>query len=137
MIFIYLIFLDLLQDSDIKNDTDIISVVERLATKQNLVADGTRDYILPTIPGKHSDLKSISAETLSDVMNGKYDIEISRVTIVDCRYPYEYDGGHIQGAINLYTKDNVYNLLNQPVTEGKPHILVFHCEFSSERGPKM
>ena len=28
------------------------------------MADGSRDYILPTIQGKHSDLKTISSETV-------------------------------------------------------------------------
>ena len=120
-----------------ENTIEIKTVVERLVTEQRLIADGSRDHILPTIPGKHSDLKSISPETMSDVLNGDYDAEFSRVSIVDCRYPYEYDGGHIQGAVNLYTKDEVHSLLKQPVTTDKPHILIFHCEFSSERGPKM
>ena len=114
----------------------IIDAVDKLTTDTDLVADGSRDYTLPTILGKHSDLKSISAETLADVLNGEYDDKLGHVTIVDCRYPYEYDGGHIKGAVNLYTKDDVYSLLQKSTTE-KPQVLIFHCEFSSERGPKM
>ena len=30
-----------------------------------------------------------------DVISGKYDEAIGSVLIVDCRYPYEYDGGHV------------------------------------------
>jgi hypothetical protein len=33
---------------------------------------------------------------VADVVSGKHDDVIGNVTIVDCRYPYEYDGGHIQ-----------------------------------------
>ena len=36
----------------------------------------------------------------------------------------------------MYTKDAVYSLL-QKKTSDAPHVLIFHCEFSSERGPKM
>ena len=114
----------------------IIEAVERLESR-DLVADGSRDYTLPTIPGKHSDLKSISPETVADVVRGKYSKEFGQVTIVDCRYPYEFQGGHIRGAVNMYTKDEVHSLLQTPVTSEKPHVLIFHCEFSSERGPKM
>ena len=117
-------------------DEDIILAVERLETC-DLVADGSRNYTLPTISGKHSDLKSISADTMADVLAGRYSDRLHKVTVVDCRYPYEYEGGHIQDAVNLYTKDAVSELLNTPVTPERCHILIFHCEFSSERGPKM
>ena len=42
----------------------------------------------------------------------------------------------IQNAVNMYTKDAIYSLL-QKKTSDAPHVLIFHCEFSSERGPKM
>ncbi|KAL4238965.1 M-phase inducer phosphatase 1 [Mactra antiquata] len=115
---------------------EIIEAVERLESR-DLIADGSRAYTLPTIPGKHGDLKSITAETMVDVVNGKYKENFGKVTIVDCRYPYEFEGGHIKGAVNMYTKDQVHSLLQTPSSTDKPHVLIFHCEFSSERGPKM
>ena len=36
----------------------------------------------------------------------------------------------------MYTKDAVFSLLQKPTSDA-PHVLIFHCEFSSERGPKM
>ncbi|KAL4238966.1 M-phase inducer phosphatase 1 [Mactra antiquata] len=115
---------------------EIIEAVERLESR-DLIADGSRAYTLPTIPGKHGDLKSITAETMVDVVNGKYTENFGKVTIVDCRYPYEFEGGHIKGAVNMYTKDQVHSLLQTSSSTDKPHVLIFHCEFSSERGPKM
>ena len=108
-----------------------------MTTERDLIADGSRDYTLPTIQGKHSDLKSISPEILADVMKEDYKEKLGHVTIVDCRYPYEYEGGHINGAVNLYTKDDVNSLLQNISQSHKPRVLIFHCEFSSERGPKM
>ena len=63
----------------------IIDAVDRLTTDKDLVADGSRDYTLPTIPGKHSDLKSISCDTMADVLVGRYDEQTEKVTIVDCK----------------------------------------------------
>ena len=115
---------------------DIITAVERLESR-DLIADGSRDYTLPTISGKHSDLKSISADTMAEVLNGVYSDRLHKVTIVDCRYPYEFEGGHIRGAVNMYTRDAVNTLLETQTTSGKRHVLIFHCEFSSERGLRM
>ena len=33
---------------------------------------------------------------MADVVDGCYDDKLGHVTIVDCRYPYEYEGGHIK-----------------------------------------
>ncbi|XP_060595614.1 M-phase inducer phosphatase-like [Ruditapes philippinarum] len=124
------------EGGDYLNSNNIIEAVERLESRE-LVADGSRCYTLPTIPGKHGDLKSISSETMADVLEGKYTEKLGNVTVVDCRYPYEFEGGHIRGAVNLYTKDAVNTLLQGTPTSEKPRVLIFHCEFSSERGPKM
>ena len=82
---------------------------------------------------------------MADLLNGKYDDVVNKFITVDCRYPYEYEGGHIEGAENLYTKLDIYNKFlkgdefRQSSCEDpkKRNILIFHCEFSSERGPNM
>jgi len=71
-------------------------------------------------------------------VTGAYASTIDHVTVIDCRYPYEYKGGHIDGAINLYSKAQIQAFLEKTVTSSsRKHVLIFHCEFSSERGPKM
>ncbi|XP_060573388.1 M-phase inducer phosphatase 1-B-like [Ruditapes philippinarum] len=118
--------------------SSIIQAVDKLSTESDLIADGSRVNILPTIPGKHSDLSAISPETMSDVLDGVYDSSVDKVTVIDCRYPYEFGGGHIKGAVNLFTKESIKQFIQETVTSPtNNHVLIFHCEFSSERGPKM
>jgi rhodanese-related sulfurtransferase len=105
------------------------------------------------------------------VLAGQYSNFFTEVIIVDCRYPYEFDGGHIevrynycccsllvaghstflggsplapfasahglQGAINLPLLESIEEKF--PVDRDLPDrdktIIIFHCEFSSKRGP--
>lgn len=81
--------------------------------------------------------------------------------MIDCRFDYEYSGGHIEGAINLPTSSQVEDFflshgpdhplygsadeLPAPTKSGCPDpagnakktILVFHCEFSCKRAPTL
>ncbi|KAH7984235.1 hypothetical protein HPB52_018348 [Rhipicephalus sanguineus] len=53
----------------------------------------------------------ILPSTLADVLQGKYDSVVGDYTIIDCRYPFEFDGGHIkdlctpQGYVPMRHKD--------------------------------
>lgn len=95
--------------------------------------------------GRHSDLKSISVQTMAKLLNGDYKDSVASFKVVDCRYPYEFEGGHIRDAINLFTHDQIITELVHIKTEAPKvvpegpmrNIIVFHCEFSSERGPKL
>jgi len=108
-----------------------------------LIGDCSRQYALPVLAdGRHHDLKEISAATLVDLLDGKFNVNY---TLIDCRYPYEYDGGHVRGALNLYTEAQVYKQYfedrggrkRNPSSLAEREVLIFHCEFSVERGPRM
>lgn len=43
------------------------------------------------------DLRFITPDTLTDLMAGRFEDRFDEVKIIDCRFPYEYVGGHIQG----------------------------------------
>lgn len=59
----------------------------------------------------------------------------SGIIVVDARYKYEYEGGHINGAINITTNEDLRNLYYR--YKDSNVVIVFHCEFSSMRGPRV
>jgi rhodanese-related sulfurtransferase len=76
--------------------------------------------------------------------NKKFCKHFDELIIVDCRFKFEYDGGHIDGAINISSFDELENaffdnsVLNQSPLELNSisrKLIIFHCEFSSVRGP--
>lgn len=82
---------------------------------------------------------------MAKLVYGEFNDSVDSFKIIDCRYPYEFEGGHIRGAQNLYTHEQILAELVNSKTEtpklvadeSKRNIIVFHCEFSSERGPKL
>lgn len=118
-------------------EMDVKTAVARLTDEENLIGDGSQECALPTIRGKHSDLKSITGDTVVDLISGRYDDVISSFRLIDCRYPYEYEGGHVMKSENIYKQEDISGILDSVTCDGGRHILVFYCEFSSERGPKM
>ncbi|KAJ6655063.1 hypothetical protein lerEdw1_005967 [Lerista edwardsae] len=75
--------------------------------QRDLIGDFSKGYLFHTVDGKHQDLKYIDPE---------------------------------MGAVNLHMEEDVEDfLLKKPIVScgNKRVIVVFHCEFSSERGPRM
>eukprot|EP00105_Crassostrea_gigas_P028917 XP_011450707.1 PREDICTED: M-phase inducer phosphatase [Crassostrea gigas] len=106
--------------------------------QKDKTGDGKFPLCLPTTPGNVQDLHTITPQILSDLLQGVYKDTVQSFRIIDCRYPYEYAGGHIKGAENIFTEEGILHLLHQKKshTENGRSILIFHCEFSSERGPR-
>jgi len=127
-------------ESAIKQALDNIHREESI-DKQRLIGDMSKCHSLPIMSSsKHNDLASITSHTLADLISGKYNDQIGEYMILDARYPYEFNGGHIGKAESAYVKEELFEkLFSKPLTapNGKPVVLIFHCEFSSERGPKL
>lgn len=111
----------------------------------DLIGDGSQPYALPTLSTvKHDRFKRIDATTLVKLIDGDFKDAVESFTIVDCRYPYEYNGGHIVNSLNIHTGPDLIKLFldtSRPQTgqqqHASRHIIIFHCEFSSERGPRL
>ncbi|KAI0094103.1 hypothetical protein BDY19DRAFT_881710 [Irpex rosettiformis] len=101
--------------------------------------------ILPCHRVREDGLMRITFETVNKLLDGKYNEQIADFQIIDCRFDYEYNGGHIDGAINVNTTQGLEEMFfgpepqkPTPSTSGdgeKKTILVFHCEFSCKRAP--
>ncbi|KAF8796612.1 M-phase inducer phosphatase-like [Argiope bruennichi] len=116
----------------------IMHAILKSDLQPELIGDGSRIYALPLVKGRHQDLKSISPETLARLLQGDFKEAIDAFIVIDCRYPYEFEGGHIQGAKNIYTKEDILEtLLKNSGKCAKNTIVIFHCEFSSERAPNL
>lgn len=92
---------------------------------------------------------------LGNLLAGKYNHQVKRYHVVDCRFDYEFEGGHIAGAVNLKSMEGLDELLLKeqqglcadgqslptPSRSGEALddkvILVFHCEFSAKRAPTL
>jgi M-phase inducer phosphatase len=155
--FYFFFFFQLIRSLTEPNEEQIKASVE-LGSNRDLIGDRSRPHLLPQCKSrKHPDLACISPQTvrqsnfilsdnrflfqLVDVLQNVYSSEIENLHIIDCRYPYEYEGGHIQSAKNLYTRSQIYNdYFRKPLElkdSTKRNIFIFHCEFSSERAPSL
>lgn len=83
---------------------------------------------------------------LNRLQSGDFTDRVKQYLIIDCRFSYEFEGGHIAEAVNLPTVAEVEQTLletqrpPEPSTsEAKPidgkTVLIFHCEFSAKRAP--
>uniref|UniRef100_A0A915EKE0 protein-tyrosine-phosphatase n=1 Tax=Ditylenchus dipsaci TaxID=166011 RepID=A0A915EKE0_9BILA len=90
----------------------------------------------------HKAFQSISGETLCQLMTSMSEEQfLQKFILIDCRYPFEYNGGHIKGSINLHDTaklQDVFFPVNRSKFEAvRSRIPIFYCEFSQKRGPNM
>jgi hypothetical protein len=67
-------------------------------------------------------------------LQGQFSTRFRNIYILDCRFDYEYEGGHIRDAIHVNDPQVLVERFFQHRQEG-PSCFIFHCEFSSKRGP--
>uniref|UniRef100_A0A665UXU6 M-phase inducer phosphatase n=1 Tax=Echeneis naucrates TaxID=173247 RepID=A0A665UXU6_ECHNA len=131
----------ILQRSKSFCQTDIEKLLDSEDSSNELIGDFTKPFVLPTVEGRHQDLKYITSDVMVATLTGQFNHLVERVIVIDCRYPYEFEGGHIKEALNLHQEEQVEDfLLKNPIVASSPEkrvVIIFHCEFSSERGPRM
>ncbi|CDW59549.1 M-phase inducer phosphatase [Trichuris trichiura] len=110
--------------------------------KHGLIADYSDSFALPYFSSPRvPDLPQISDTVLVELIEGQFQDSIASFLIIDCRYPYEYNGGHIRTAVNVHTAQDFNHVFFdtgkvEHIKNGR-NIIIFYCEYSLERGPAM
>ncbi|CUM54967.1 unnamed protein product [Debaryomyces tyrocola] len=84
-------------------------------------------------------LPRINEDELYRILNGDYKEEFDEYVVIDCRFNYEYEGGHIMNAINITSQQGLEEkfIKNNTNDSSKRRLYIFHCEFSIFRSPTM
>ena len=98
-------------------------------------ADETQPLHLPHFFPEQDTIPRITKETLINVLDGKHGEHFEKLMVVDCRFEYEYKGGHIDGAVNFTNKEELARTLFEQAASPPRTLLVFHCEYSAHRAP--
>ena len=101
--------------------------------------DDVKPYKLPhfTPAGEPDSIPRINDTTLIGVLNGEFSHVYEKTVIIDCRFEYEYQGGHIEGALNFCEKELLTKELFSSGAFPSNTLLIFHCEYSAHRAPLM
>lgn len=125
----------------------ISSKIDKLRFEESTPQDGEYrcNSVLAKSNIKHSKgeedlVPRIEVDELVNILDGSYKHVFDQLIVIDCRFEYEFNGGHIDGAINISSKQDLEEKLLS--AHGRKHkkshpLLIFHCEFSSYRGPIM
>jgi hypothetical protein len=123
-----------------ESPADILNEDQKHCTVNNLqqIADieETPRLKLPHfIPEDQPDsLPRITSETMLQLFAGAYNHLFDHKMIIDCRFEYEYEGGHINQAVNFCDKEALAEeLFIKNCTSNT--LLIFHCEYSAHRAP--
>ncbi|KAL7718521.1 protein-tyrosine-phosphatase [Entamoeba marina] len=80
-------------------------------------------------------INEVAVITLSQFQKLTYDESI--IEIIDCRYPYEYEKGHLKRSLNIWNEMLLMNHFFTPNYNKDKTILIFYCEFSEIRAPSL
>jgi len=119
-----------------KEEQEAFEPQPALASVMDMDVDEDQDLKLPYFTPDHEpdSLPRITQETMANVLESKYDKHYDQIRIIDCRFEYEYNGGHIESAVNFNDKQLLANeLFTNPPTSST--LIIFHCEYSVHRAP--
>jgi M-phase inducer tyrosine phosphatase len=124
-----------------ENPGDVVTKKEEHVSSNLHTVMDVDELHQPVLPhffqeGQPDSIPRITKETLLEVLDGTYSSHYDQRMIIDCRFEYEFEGGHIDGAVNFNDKELLTSRLFEASLPGKT-LLIFHCEYSAHRAPIM
>lgn len=77
------------------------------------------------------DVTRITPEDAAEVIVNPASKGFDKCLVLDCRFPYEFKGGHIKNAINVLDVHSLRRIYHD--YQGQNVCIIFHCEFSKNR----
>lgn len=96
--------------------------------------------LISTFKVSNDSIPRIDETELKKIIDGVHADLFDEYIIIDCRFPYEFEGGHIVNAINIASQSDLeeHFIVNHSLEAGnRRRLLIFHCEYSIFRGPNM
>lgn len=114
--------------------TDVTQVEVHLQSNTYLSTSGISTFSVSNDP-----IPRIDEHELKKIIDGDHSTVYDEFVIIDSRFPYEYEGGHIINAINIPMQSDLEErfAVKQDMEHNKRTLLIFHCEYSIFRGPTM
>lgn len=96
---------------------------------------------IPHLPHENDNcVNYVSPEVVAKVIDGEYLDKYHKIMIVDSRFSFEYESGHIKDAYNISDPKTISSLffseeLNESISTKT--LVIFYCEFSIKRSFEM
>lgn len=90
--------------------------------------------VLPVINPSDKQWK-ITPSVLANILTNPLSHNFDNIIIFDSRFCYEFEGGHIQGAVNIKNLRQLCRVYD--LNRNRNSCFIFHCELSEDRGPTL
>ena len=109
----------------------------------------TYDDVTIDVPGysgnRESMLRAISVHSAHELLTGAKPLPAGhRLLLADGRLAFEFDAGHIRGAVNITVsatrgciREQILRVVERAHEEHQKYFVLVYCEFSSARGPRL
>lgn len=82
----------------------------------SLHGDDFSTYLFSKADRHRFELTTLPVESVANLIE-RSKVQQEKFIFIDCRYPYEYAGGHLHGAVNLHTEEMIMKTVFDPALQ--------------------